>query len=85
MAENTQLRQIIAGDEIFLEDIAEKTGYSLGYLVNVLQGRVPFSDALKFQIVSAFPETAAFLLNGGTPQPAADALALRAGSGADHD
>ena len=60
--ENAQLWQMLKDGGITLEDVAEKTGHSLGYLVNVVQGRTPLSDALKFKIARAFPETAAFLL-----------------------
>ena len=86
MVENAQLWQLLKDDGITLEDITERTGHSLGYLVNVVQGRTPLSDALKFKIARAYPQLAAFLLNGGngTPEPDA-ALAGPARDGGDDD
>ena len=79
--EAAQLWSYFKNEGITLEDIASDTGYSVRYVLDVLEGRHPLSDRTKFRIIDSFPETAAFLLNGGTPQPAPDALAESAGSG----
>lgn len=60
---NAQLWQFFKDAGITLEDIADKTGYALGYLVNLMQGRVPVGDRAKFRLIRAFPETAALLLD----------------------
>lgn len=81
MVENAQLWQILKDEGITLEDVAEKTGHSLGYLVNVVQGRTPLSDALKFKVARGFPQVAAFLLNGPQQAP----LSQSAGDGGGDD
>lgn len=63
MDTNAQLWQFFKDGGITVEDIAEKTGYTLVYIVNLMQGRAPVGDRAKFRIVKAFPDTAAFLLN----------------------
>jgi len=62
VTENSTLWQLLKDAGITLEDVAQQTGHSLGYLVNVVQGRAPLSDALKFRIARAFPDTAEYLL-----------------------
>lgn len=49
-------------NEIHLEQLAEKTGYSLAYLVQVVTRATPFSDKTKFRIAQAFPQLADALM-----------------------
>ena len=60
--DNETLWKYLKEKDIGLEDIADKTGYALGYLVNLRLGRVPLSDSARFKFLRAYPETASFLL-----------------------
>lgn len=63
---NAQLWQFFKDEGITLEEISQRTGYALGYLLNLFQGWVHFSDRAKFRMIKAFPETGEFLLQEGT-------------------
>ena len=47
---------------IGLEQLAEKTGYNLAYLLQIVSGYAPLSDQAKFRIVKAYPELADALM-----------------------
>jgi len=55
MVKNAQLWQLLKDDEIVLEDVMERTGHSLIYLVNIVQRQSQLKDALKFKIARAYP------------------------------
>jgi len=60
--DESRLWQFFKDEGITLEDISEKTGYALGYLVNLLHGRAPLNDRARFRLIQAYPETSEFLL-----------------------
>jgi transcriptional regulator with XRE-family HTH domain len=67
---NAQLYQHFKDNGITLEEIAEKTGYSLMYLLNMLQGHEPLTDSARFKFIRAYPKTAAFLVHQPESEPA---------------
>ena len=42
--------------------LAEKTGYNLAYVLQIIGCHVPFTDSAKFRIAQAFPELADALM-----------------------
>jgi len=60
--DNETLWRYLKEKDIGIEDIDDKTGYALGYLVNLRLGRVPLSDSARFKFIRAYPETQEFLL-----------------------
>ena len=62
-----QLFQYFKENGITMEEIAEKTGYSTLYLTNMFYGNDRLNDRMRYKILVAYPETAAFLLQ---PAPA---------------
>ena len=42
--------------------LAEKTGYNLAYVLQIIGGHVPFTDSAKFRIAQAFPELSVALM-----------------------
>ena len=65
-----QLWSYFKNEGIMLEDIASATGYSVRYVLDVLEGRHPLSDRAKFRIIEAYPATGVFLMNGEDQVPA---------------
>ena len=61
---NAALQSHFKHSGITLEDIAEKTGYSLQYILNMMNGHEPVTSAAKWRFINAFPATAPLL----TPQ-----------------
>jgi len=59
---NADLYQYFKDNGIALEEIGQKTGYSLMYLLHMLQGLEPLTDSARFKFIQAYPETASFLL-----------------------
>ena len=64
MVENAQLWSWFKDEGITLEDIAEATGYTVRYVLDLLEGRHPLNNRARFAIIEAFPATADLLLNG---------------------
>ena len=60
--DGTALWELLRERDIHLEQLAEKTSYSLAYLVQVVTGSTPLSDRAKFRIVKAFPELSVALM-----------------------
>jgi len=58
-----QLWQFFKDEGITRQEMADKTGLAIGYIYNLLKGFDPLSASAKYKILSAFPETAMFLLN----------------------
>ena len=46
-----------------LERLAEKTGYNLAYLLQIVSGYTPLTDSAKFKIVKACPQMADALMD----------------------
>lgn len=69
-----QLFQYFKDSGITMEEVAEKTGYSTLYLTNIFYGNDRLNDRMRFKILRAYPDTAAFLLpaqpgdNGGNQE-----------------
>ena len=53
----------LAKHGIHLERLADKTGYSLAYLVQILTDVTPLTDSARFRIVQAFPQMANALID----------------------
>ncbi len=53
----------LAKHGIHLERLADKTGYSLAYMVQILTGATPLTAIAKFRIVQAFPQMADALMD----------------------
>ena len=64
MMENAQLWSYFKDHGVTLEDIAEATGYTVRYVLDLLEGRHPLNNRARFAIMEAFPGTAELLLNG---------------------
>jgi len=48
--------------KIALPELAEKTGYNLAYLLQIIRGHAPFTDSAKFKIIMAYPRLADALM-----------------------
>ena len=59
----SQLYQFFKDKGVTPQEIAIQTGYSYGYIIELLRGTEPLTDGAKFRILDAYPETALFLLN----------------------
>jgi hypothetical protein len=57
-----ELRQYFREHHVNTETIAQKTGYSVGYIRNLLNGSDGLNDKARFRLMMAFPETQPFLL-----------------------
>lgn len=55
-------------------DVAQVTGYSERYIVNLLNGSDPINDRARFRLMKAFPDCASMLLasSDGNDDPAPD-------------
>ena len=69
MIRNAQLWQFLKDEGITLDEVSQKTGYSLMYLLNMLKGHEVLNDKAKFRFIQAFPETANFLLEQTAGKP----------------
>lgn len=59
---NAQLYQYFKDGGHTLSEVAHKTRYEYTYIVALLNGTKPLTDAARLRFVEAFPETARFLL-----------------------
>ena len=59
---NAQLYQFFKDNGITLKEVAERTEYHYTYVSELLNGLTPLTDSARFRFVTAFPETALFLL-----------------------
>ena len=66
----SELWQYFRDKGVSLDDISSKTGYSFGYLLNLFQGRTPFSARTRYKFMAAFPETIKMLLPELPKEPA---------------
>ncbi len=49
--------------KIALPELAEKTGYNLAYLRQIIRGHAPFTDSARFRIIRTYPELADALMD----------------------
>ena len=61
--ENAQLYQFFKDRGVLVKEVAERTGYSYNYVVDLLNGLTPLTDSARFRFMRAFPETAMFLMS----------------------
>ena len=55
----------LRGKGLTAEDVANRTGYSERYIVNLLNGSDPLNDRARFRLMRAFPDCADMLLTSG--------------------
>lgn len=60
--DNAQLYQWLKDEGITLKEAAATTGYAYQYLVGLVNGSQPMTDAARLRFVRAYPETAVFLI-----------------------
>lgn len=60
---STRLYQFFKDKGISPQQVADATGYSYNYIVELLRGTEPLSAAAKFRLLEAYPETSLFLLD----------------------
>lgn len=65
-----ELKQYFVERNISIEQIAERTGYSVNYVRNLLNGSDDLNDKAVFRLTRAYPETWAILLPFAHPAPA---------------
>ncbi len=56
------LRKHLYHHKITSVELAERTGYNLAYVLQIIGGHVPFTDSAKFRIARAFPMLAGALM-----------------------
>ena len=60
----TQLYQYFKDRDVTPQEVADATGYTYTYVIELLRGTEPLSDSARFRFLKAYPETTLFLLYG---------------------
>ena len=64
-----QLYQYFKDQGISPQQVADATGYTYNYVIELLRGTEPLTDAARFRFLKAYPPTARFLLADKEPTP----------------